>query len=313
MDKIKLSIFTPTFNRENNLKNLYASMLSQTNKNFIWLIIDDGSTDNTSKLIEKYKKENKIKIEYYKKENGGKNTAIDYANDKCKTDYIFCIDSDDTLKEDAVDKIYQQIHKVEDKEDFCGILFTRDMHSNTAEYYKQKRELHNDMEIFFHEINSFYTNPPETDIVFKTSYAKQSSFPKIPNERFIMESVYYEPLFYKYKFLFSPSHLSDCTYQNDGYTAQGLDLFFKNPQGYIYAIKQTAYYVIKHEKNFKKKLGLASKYYAWKKILNIKEIYPNKNKIPFPYNALGSILKIVFLNKYTKKYKNFLNKNREIL
>ncbi|MBQ3213402.1 MAG: glycosyltransferase family 2 protein [Clostridia bacterium] len=310
MEKIKLSIFTPTYNREDKIKDLYNSLVNQTNKNFIWLVIDDGSKDNTDKLIESYKKENKIKIEYYKKENGGKNTAIDYANNVCHTDYIFCVDSDDTLKSDAVEKIYKGIPKINNDDNYCGLLFTRDMHSNTPDYYKQIKSINDDTTVYFNEVRSFYTNPPETDIVFKLSHAKKSQFPKIPNERFITESVYYDPIFYRYKFLFSPTHLSDCTYQEDGYTSQGMNLFFKNPQGFIYACKQTALYAIKYEKSLKKKIAKSTKYYAWKKALNIKELYPEDNKIPFPFNFLGNILKIPFVKKFKKEYLEFKEKQK---
>lgn len=311
MEKIKLSIFTPTYNREDKIKDLYNSLVNQTNKNFIWLVIDDGSKDNTDKLIESYKKENKIKIEYYKKENGGKNTAIDYANNVCHTDYIFCVDSDDTLRNTAVETIYKNIPLVDNKDDFCGLLYVKNLITKSPKNRNTPLvEIKDNVELYFYDLNKFYTKTPEADIIFKLSHAKKSQFPKIPDERFITERVYYDPIFYNYKFLFSPVYLSDCMYQDDGYTAQGMALFFKNPQGFIYDCKQTALYAIKYEKSLKKKIAKSTKYYAWKKALNIKELYPEDNKIPFPFNFLGNILKIPFVKKFKKEYLEFKEKQK---
>ena len=104
--KIKLTIFTPTYNRKNELRDVYKSLLEQTNKEFNWLIIDDGSTDNTEDLVNEWIKNNKINIAYYKKENGGKHTAYNYALDKCDTDYMFvALDSDNTMTKKAVEQI----------------------------------------------------------------------------------------------------------------------------------------------------------------------------------------------------------------
>ena len=103
----KLTIFTPTYNRMELLKNLYSSLKNQTNKNFIWFIVDDGSTDNTKQLVNELKNEAVLNISYVKKENGGKNTAMDYAHSNCETEFIACVDSDDYLTENAVEEIYK--------------------------------------------------------------------------------------------------------------------------------------------------------------------------------------------------------------
>ena len=75
MDKF-ITVITPTYNRATNLRSLYRSLLSQTNNNFIWLIVDDGSTDDTNNVVSAYVAEKKIQIKYIKKENGGKHTAL---------------------------------------------------------------------------------------------------------------------------------------------------------------------------------------------------------------------------------------------
>ena len=81
---IKITIFTPTYNRDYIIINLYKSLLIQTLKDFEWLIIDDGSTDNTELLVSSFIKDNKINIRYIKQQNGGKHRAINKALEEAK-------------------------------------------------------------------------------------------------------------------------------------------------------------------------------------------------------------------------------------
>lgn len=124
MEECKLTIFTPVYNRAKCLGNCYESMKRQLNHNFIWIVIDDGSTDDVESLVKKWKAETTFfKIEFYRKENGGMYTAYNMALEHVKTDYWVCIDSDDWLADNAVDMIYQAIEEVETKKlDVCGIV-----------------------------------------------------------------------------------------------------------------------------------------------------------------------------------------------
>lgn len=101
-----ITILTPTYNRKNELTNLYESLKRQINKNFVWYIIDDGSTDGTDKLIKRFQKEKLMTIRYDKKKNGGKHTAINYAAKKIDTELTMIVDSDDLLTPDAVETIF---------------------------------------------------------------------------------------------------------------------------------------------------------------------------------------------------------------
>lgn len=101
-----LTVFTPTYNRANLLLRCYESMKRQTCKDFIWIIIDDGSTDNTRDLAKQWLKEkNDFIIQYYYKENGGLHTAYNEAISHIETELCVCIDSDDYMPDDAVEKI----------------------------------------------------------------------------------------------------------------------------------------------------------------------------------------------------------------
>lgn len=105
---IRLTVFTPAYNRADLLSRCFESMKRQTNKNFIWMIIDDGSTDNTRQLVEGWMAQpGDFPIEYYYKENGGLHTAYNEAIAHIDTELCVCIDSDDFMPDDAVEKILQ--------------------------------------------------------------------------------------------------------------------------------------------------------------------------------------------------------------
>ena len=100
-----LTIFTPTYNRAYCLHLGYEALCRQTCKDFLWLIIDDGSTDNTRQLVEGWIKEAKVDIIYHYQENQGMHGAHNTAYDLINTELNTCIDSDDYMPDDAVEKI----------------------------------------------------------------------------------------------------------------------------------------------------------------------------------------------------------------
>lgn len=104
-----LTIFTSTYNRAYILESLYKSLKNQTIKDFKWLIVDDGSTDNTQELVKNWiSQETSFEIIYIKQENGGKQRAHNKAVEISDTELFFCVDSDDQLVETAVEKIKER-------------------------------------------------------------------------------------------------------------------------------------------------------------------------------------------------------------
>lgn len=101
-----ITIFTPSYNRADLLLRCYQSLENQTNKNFIWMVIDDGSTDGTRNLVRQWMADaGEIEIQYYYKENGGLHTAYNEAIAHITTPLCVCIDSDDWMPEDAIERI----------------------------------------------------------------------------------------------------------------------------------------------------------------------------------------------------------------
>lgn len=116
-----LTVFTPTYNRAHTLGRTYASLVKQTCKDFEWLIIDDGSTDNTSTIVEKWIAEKKVPIRYTYKQNGGLYTGYNTAYSMIDSELCVCIDSDDYMPDDAVEKILQ-CWKEKGGKQYAGLL-----------------------------------------------------------------------------------------------------------------------------------------------------------------------------------------------
>lgn len=105
MDKLPLTIFTPTYNRAHLLRRVYESLVTQTCPDFEWLVVDDGSTDFTRRLVEGFVREGRIRVRYIHKENGGLYTGYNTAYANIDSELCVCIDSDDFMPEDAVETI----------------------------------------------------------------------------------------------------------------------------------------------------------------------------------------------------------------
>jgi glycosyltransferase involved in cell wall biosynthesis len=112
---LRFTIYTPTYNRAHTLQRVYESLKNQTYTDFIWLIVDDGSNDNTKNLVEKWKNEAKINIEYLYKPNGGKHTAMNLAHQSIITKYTIGLDSDDILLPEAVETFNYHWKLIEDQ------------------------------------------------------------------------------------------------------------------------------------------------------------------------------------------------------
>jgi len=121
-----ISVLTPTFNRYHTLQRLYDSLCSQNCTNFEWIIIDDGSVDDTEKLVSEFITERKIIIKYIFQENKGKPMAINAGVPLCQFDYILIVDSDDALSSDAIKLLEQAIQEAEnEKIPFSGVGFRK--------------------------------------------------------------------------------------------------------------------------------------------------------------------------------------------
>ena len=153
MDRIIFSVFTPTYNREKTLPFVYKSLLKQSFQSFEWIVIDDGSTDKTEALIQKYKEEAPFSIKYYKQENSGKHIAQNKAVDLAEGELFVPLDSDDTITEDALSEFWNAWNTIPKSErmHFSGVsCHCMDQYGNRiGTAWPQDQFVSNDLEVTF--------------------------------------------------------------------------------------------------------------------------------------------------------------------
>lgn len=224
---MKLTIFTPVYNRADLIDRLYESLRCQTNYDFIWLVVDDGSTDNLRQKIDQLKNESDFKIRYYYQKNQGKHVAHNTGVEKCDTELFFCVDSDDFLTEDAVEKILT-VHETNLSCNVLGYYFRKvDTEGNVS---GGKFFIRNNV-VGLREIYYKYGFVGELAIVLKTDLIKGFSFPTYANEKFVSEKVLYNQLTSIAPMVYVDEAIYIFEYQESGYTMNSNKLLAKNPKG----------------------------------------------------------------------------------
>ena len=233
---MKITVFTPTYNRGYIIEQLYHSLQRQTYKDFEWLVIDDGSSDNTELLFEKMKKENNsFPIYYYKQENGGKCRAINRALDLAQGELFFTVDSDDYLTDDALEKIYQWESLLPKNKKFCGVAgnlgTTRAFTPNLP--FKDEYLDKSMLERYSYREKGREVLGGERAYVFYTDIHKKYRYPVFEGENFMTEAVAWNRMAADgYIMRFYKDIIWIYEYKEDGLTKSGNKLFIDNPQGY---------------------------------------------------------------------------------
>lgn len=225
-----ITVFTPSWNRRNTLKGLYETLLKQDTKAFEWLIVDDGSSDNTEEYIKKLQKENKIKINYIYKENGGKLSAYNVGLDNAKGDIFLCIDSDDILKENVLKRIESDFKSISNNEEIAGIMYVQNYIDNKEKTIGTLFPSDGLVDTYYNIYNKHKVSGDKL-IVFKTKIAKEYHFPIIKGEKFVPEALVYNRVSKKHKFMCMNYVTSYKEYLQDGYSNNYFKLVKRNPLG----------------------------------------------------------------------------------
>ena len=236
--EIVLTIITPTFNRAYTLKKCLDSLKRQQVFTFEWLIVDDGSTDNTEVIVNEWIKETKqFYIRYVKKENGGKASALNAAFTILRTPYACVLDSDDYLYDNAIDSFLKERVR-SDKDDLCcGVMGLR--HDEKGNI-KGGEEIPTDsgritmVDILNKGIRT------ELFCFYKTSIISKMQFPLFPNEKFVSPQWLDFELARNYYFIPSADRYCVCSYIADGLTRNKKKIVIKNPHGYT-AVKRQSF------------------------------------------------------------------------
>ena len=226
MNKL-LTIFTPTYNRANLLKNLYNSLKNQTSFNFLWMVIDDGSTDDTEQMVANWRKEcTEFEIEYYKKENGGLQSGYVEAIKHLDTELAMCIDSDDCATPNAVELVEDAWNKCNQKK-YAG-LFGLDCYENgkiLGGYFPREQT---DVNLIDLCIGKQIRKEPDRALVIRSDLYKEAKPAKrYPGERTMNATYLHLQISEKYDFVILNSPLIVVNYQPDGLT-KGKQNHYKN-------------------------------------------------------------------------------------
>lgn len=248
-----LTIFTPTYNRAYILSKLYESLVNQSYKKFIWLIVDDGSSDGTKDLIRRFQAENLIEIQYIYQENRGKHFAVNNGLRNTGTEFFTVIDSDDFLSDIAVEEMEKLSEKIKNDRQIAGFTFIRFSEKTNfdREKYGKKEWLVSGRAEYEWEF------PGEMTYCFKTKIHQQFMFPEFEGEKFCPESLVFRRIERKFKILFTDKVLAFGDYLEDGLMSNYYQLLINNPKSSLLNIKER----FRDDLSQTEKLDLAKNYW----------------------------------------------------
>lgn len=230
MKSATIAVFTPTFNRAYKLPDLYKSLLRQTNKDFVWLVVDDGSTDDTKQLINSYINEKLINIRFVSRENGGKQRAHNTALSNCYEELFFTVDSDDYLVDSAIQQVIDAWTPLKTKKNIAGMIALCGENDNKPLNTYLPRGLKTTK---IYDLYSKYHFAGDATLIYRTSILKQYPYDVADGEKFIAESFVYLQIDEKYDLSTLNSVLMIRKYLPDGYTKSARTVARLNPKGYM--------------------------------------------------------------------------------
>lgn len=223
-----ITVFTPTYNRAYRLGALYESLCKQTFRDFEWLIVDDGSTDNTRELVEGWISENQINIRYIFQSNGGKHRAINRGVGKAKGTLFFIVDSDDILPSDSLEQIESHYQMIKDRPGFGGLCGLKAYYDGSLVGNKTDFGV---LECTNYDIRYKYKIKGDLAEVFYTDVMKEFPFPEIDGECFCPEVLVWNRISSKYRIHYFDTPVYYCEYLEDGLTASIVKVRIKSPIG----------------------------------------------------------------------------------
>ena len=271
-----VTVLTPTFNRGGSLNNLYQSLQKQTIKDFEWLLVDDGSTDDTKNIAEEMKRKAEFPMRYIYKENGGKHTALNVGLKQINSELTFIVDSDDTLVPDAIETILQYHKKYGKKKDLCGYSFLRRFPDGkiNGKPFEPDEKVGTYIQC---RINADDTQADKSE-VFYTRCLKEFPFPEYRNEKFLGEDLVWIRMAMKYQMVHINRAIYVGNYLEDGLTKNRRKNNIRSPYGCMERAKE----FMRPELKLKYRLKGAVQYLVYGKFAGEKQLIAKA-----PYKGLA--------------------------
>ena len=225
-----LTVFTPAFNRADCLSRCYESLRKQTCRDFIWLVVDDGSSDGTGDMVKEWMQAGELEIQYHYQENGGMHAAHNAAYELVATELNVCLDSDDRMPEDAVASILEfwERHGSDRVAGMAGL----DADAVTGELIGTPFE----EDAGETTLNGFYAAGGRGDkkLVYRTALMKQlPPYPVFPGEKYVGLG---------YKYMLADKVLCLVEYREDGSSRNMFRQYVLNPRGFAFLRKEGMQY-----------------------------------------------------------------------
>lgn len=227
-----ITVFTPAYNRAHTLPRTYESMLIQNCKDFIWLIVDDGSTDNTAELVKEWQgRDNGFEIRYIYKENGGMHTAHNIAYKNIDTELNVCVDSDDALAKGAIEKIKEKWDSVKNK-GYAGLI-ALDADLSTEKIIGKGFP----DELYETTLVGYYSSGGAGDkkLIYRTDVInKYPEYPVFDGEKYVSLAYKYRLIDQDFKLAVLNEVICLVEYQPDGSSKNMFLQYLKNPKGFAF-------------------------------------------------------------------------------
>jgi glycosyltransferase involved in cell wall biosynthesis len=227
-----LTVFTPTYNRAYCLGQLYDSLVRQTHQDFVWLVIDDGSTDATKAVVAGWQNENKIEIQYVYQENQGMHGAHNTAYKTIATELNVCIDSDDFMPDEAVAKLLDFWAKNKTK-NVAGIIALDSFKNGAVIGNKIPDAL---TETTVHDLYHKHRIAGDKKLIYRTEIVKNyREYPVFKDERFVPLGILYLEIDQDYTMLTLNEVVCIVEYLPDGSSLNMFKQYKRHPKGFAYS------------------------------------------------------------------------------
>lgn len=279
MDNTLISVFTPTYNRASLLSRLYDTLILQTYKNFEWIIVDDGSKDNTKEVVNSFVAERKIDIHFVQQENGGKHRAINTGVSLAKGELFFILDSDDVLPENALELVTETFQPIKHDISFAGVSGIDGTFDGCI---IGSGLLDDSIDCNSVDIRYKYHVTGDMKEVFRTSVMKEFPFPDIEGEKFCPEALVWNRIAKKYKLRYFNKVIYLVEYQPEGLTSNIVKVRMKSPITSMMCYAE----ILELNIPFKDKFKAAVNYWRFRLCYNGNGSYP---KVSGLWNAVAPL------------------------
>jgi glycosyltransferase involved in cell wall biosynthesis len=226
----EICVFTPTYNRAYRLPALFESLCAQASDHFCWLVVDDGSTDNTRQLVEQFAQRAPFPVTYIWQENGGKQRAHNTGVEACQSPLFFCVDSDDILPPGTIDAIHARWAQVSSNPRVGGLIGLCGHNATTPLSSGMPPDLP-----FCTMWDLYYKHghKGDTALIHRTELLRAHPFVVAPGEKFIAETYVYHQIDQEATLAVLDRVLIIREYLPDGYTSNVRRVTRANPKGYM--------------------------------------------------------------------------------